>query len=115
MTTEEAMTGIQQARDLVAAVYVSSAVAPFTPQELLELLRRARQDNEAAGITGMLLYRSGNFIQTIEGPAAAVDTLLKRIACDPRRTATLRASPASAIFYAGSKKGRRPAKMPASR
>ncbi len=99
----------------VCLVYASAATRDFGPSELAQILTKSGRNNLRAGITGMLLYRSGNFIQTIEGPAAAVDTLLKRIACDPRRTATLRASPASAIFYAGSKKGRRPAKMPASR
>ncbi|MCC7049448.1 MAG: BLUF domain-containing protein [Alphaproteobacteria bacterium] len=69
---------------LVSAVYVTSAIKPFGRQELLELLRHARRNNEAAGITGMLLYRSGNFIQAIEGPAEAVDRLLDRIALDPR-------------------------------
>lgn len=75
---------------LVAAVYVSSAARPFGADALLELLRHARRNNEAAGVTGMLLYRSGNFIQAIEGPAAAIDALLERIARDPRHTGMIR-------------------------
>lgn len=69
---------------LVSVVYVSTAVRPFGRRELLSLLRDARARNAAAGITGMLLYRSGNFIQALEGPPAAVDALLGRIARDGR-------------------------------
>lgn len=69
---------------LILVVYVSSAVAPFPPEALAELLRQARRRNEADGITGMLLYRSGNFIQAVEGPSLAVEALLDRLGRDPR-------------------------------
>lgn len=69
---------------LVQVVYVSSATQPFSPEDLNELLRHSRARNAADGITGMLLYRSGNFIQAVEGPEAAIDRLLARIARDKR-------------------------------
>jgi hypothetical protein len=75
---------IAPVEQLVSAVYVSSAVRPMPEGEILEILRVARQRNERLGITGMLLYRGGNFLQVLEGPAAAVDQLIDKIKKDPR-------------------------------
>jgi len=69
---------------LVSVVYVSSAAIPFSQEALKALLRDSRRRNADAGVTRMLLYRSGNFIQAIEGPGPAIDALLDRIRRDPR-------------------------------
>jgi hypothetical protein len=69
---------------LVCAVYVSSAHKALDDEELLELLRVARLNNERHNITGMLLYRDGNFLQVLEGPAAEVDELIDTIKRDTR-------------------------------
>ena len=65
-------------------VYVSAAVTWFSESELRGLLTSARFRNEHAGITGMLLYKDGNFMQALEGPEAAVRGLYKRIEADRR-------------------------------
>ena len=65
-------------------VYVSAAVTWFSPGELRALLQSSRAANEAAGITGMLLYKDGNFMQVLEGEETAVRALHARIAADPR-------------------------------
>lgn len=65
-------------------VYVSSATRLFTPADLLALLDQSRRRNGAVGITGMLLYREGNFMQVLEGDAEAVKATHQRIAKDPR-------------------------------
>ena len=65
-------------------VYVSAAVTWFSEAELRALLMRSRATNAAAGITGMLLYKDGNFMQVLEGEESAVLTLQARIAADPR-------------------------------
>ena len=65
-------------------VYVSAAVTWFSETELRGLLTGARYRNENAGITGMLLYKDGNFMQAIEGPESAVRSLYKRIEADRR-------------------------------
>ena len=75
---------IAPAEQLVCAVYVSSAHKLLDDVELLELLRVARQNNERSGITGMLLYRDGNFLQVLEGPSPAVDELIDKIKRDTR-------------------------------
>jgi hypothetical protein len=65
-------------------IYSSAATAPFSEQQLEDLLQKSRRDNLAADITGMLLYKDGNFMQTLEGPVIAVRTLLEKIKSDPR-------------------------------
>ncbi len=69
---------------LTAAIYVSSAHRPLREDEILEILRVARQRNEQLSITGLLLYREGNFLQVLEGPTSSIDVVLDRIERDPR-------------------------------
>jgi len=73
-------------KDLTFLVYISSAVRLFSDEELKELLRLSRINNARLGVTGMLLYDRGNFIQLLEGPGANVDKLYERIRADPRHT-----------------------------
>lgn len=70
--------------DIHYLLYASSAPRKFGDTELADLLALSRRNNEAAGISGMLLYADGNFIQYIEGPAEKVKGLYGRIALDPR-------------------------------
>src|ERR1700748_2711553 len=65
-------------------VYVSSAVNPFSDEELEALLKKSRHNNEARGITGLLLYKGGNFMQFLEGPKEAVVDSMTRIKGDKR-------------------------------
>lgn len=65
-------------------VYVSSATVPFTPEELVDLLKQSHEKNARLGITGMLLYKDGNFMQVLEGDEAAVRGLYETIRRDPR-------------------------------
>lgn len=74
---------------LLQLTYVSGATIPFSADDLAELLRRAREQNEAMNITGCLLYREGSFMQVIEGPYIAVDQLFQRILQDPRHARIL--------------------------
>ncbi len=69
---------------MIQLVYLSSARTLFDQEALLRLLARARARNEAQGITGLLLYKDGNFLQVIEGDETAVRALFKRIEADPR-------------------------------
>jgi hypothetical protein len=70
-------------------VYVSSAVELFTDNELKALLQKSRINNQTANITGMLLYKDGNFMQYLEGPGEAVDAVMTRVKADPRHTGLL--------------------------
>lgn len=79
-------TASEASGDLYSLVYTSFALTLFDESELEALLTQARAANERAGITGMLLYRNGRFIQFLEGPEDAVRDLLARIAADSRHT-----------------------------
>ena len=65
-------------------VYLSSAVRPFSNEEIVALLTRCRENNAKVGITGMLLYKEGNFMQVVEGAEKHVRELLEKITRDPR-------------------------------
>jgi Sensors of blue-light using FAD len=65
-------------------VYVSSGVKPFSNEELVQLLEKSRVNNSSLGVTGMLLYKDGDFMQALEGPEDVVRQLSAKIAKDPR-------------------------------
>ena len=65
-------------------VYASAATQLFSKSQLVSLLEHARAANQAQGITGMLLYKDGNFIQLIEGLREHVQALYARIVLDSR-------------------------------
>jgi Sensors of blue-light using FAD len=69
---------------LIHLVYVSSATVPFTQAALLALLEISRRKNESVGLSGMLLFRDGNFMQVLEGEEAVVNNAYARISKDPR-------------------------------
>jgi len=72
--------------DLDSLVYVSSAVKLLSSEEIEYLLTRARERNEEYGITGVLLYIGGNFMQYIEGPADNLEVIYKIIREDKQHT-----------------------------
>ncbi len=56
-------------------IYVSTAAQPFSDDELRALLAQARPRNQATGLTGLLLYSEGLFLQLLEGAEATVREL----------------------------------------
>jgi hypothetical protein len=70
--------------DLLALVYVSMASHPLSEEEINHLLDRARTRNRQEGVTGVLLYSHGNFIQYLEGPASGIETVYAAIKADPQ-------------------------------
>lgn len=65
-------------------VYSSIATKAFTESELLGLLTRSRESNSKLGLSGMLLYKNGDFLQVLEGPVQTVQTMIRKIQLDPR-------------------------------
>lgn len=65
-------------------VYTSYSTAPFSEEELIQLLNQSRVSNKKLDITGMLVYLDNKFIQVLEGERAAVVKLYEKIAGDPR-------------------------------
>jgi hypothetical protein len=69
--------------DLHVVVYVSSATHLLQEAEIERLLSRARVRNARAGLTGLLLYSDGSFMQYIEGPREALMRTYAVIRRDP--------------------------------
>jgi hypothetical protein len=67
-------------------IYASQATLDFSPEELIALLEKARVKNEAAGLSGMLLYSSQSFLQVLEGEPDALAAAYSRIKVDDRHT-----------------------------
>ena len=64
--------------------YVSAAVRLMRDSELLDILEVSRASNAPIGVTGMLMYAEGSFIQVLEGESAVVEKLLRKIRRDIR-------------------------------
>ena len=69
-------------------VYISAAEHEFSEKELKQLLAKARENNESLGITGMLLFHEGSFIQALEGNKKSVEKLYEKIGQDQRHSET---------------------------
>jgi len=67
-----------QDNELVSLVYVSSSVRELDDSEILNILRTSQRNNERRNITGMLLYKDGNFLQVLEGTDRSVTELMER-------------------------------------
>ena len=65
-------------------MYVSSAAWKLANDELSAILDISRANNRRYGVTGLLLYLDGGFLQVLEGPKDAVTTLFRQISRDRR-------------------------------
>jgi hypothetical protein len=71
---------------LVRLMYASRATQAVNQEELLAILRKSKANNPAVGITGVLCFSEGIYLQALEGGRSAVNKLYNRIAADPRHT-----------------------------
>jgi len=74
---------------MLSMVYVSSVSRALDEVDFGQLLTAARTNNERNDITGLLLYKDGNFMQAVEGPDEAVNDLFDRIRRDSRHHGVL--------------------------
>jgi len=65
-------------------IYTSSAIRLMGDGDLMELLDLCRKRNAKDGISGMLLYKEGSFMQALEGEKEKVKRTFERIQRDPR-------------------------------
>jgi hypothetical protein len=72
--------------ELHAILYVSSATQAFGDPELSSLYAVASKRNLDQGVTGVLLFSNGNFIQYLEGPKGALSQIYGSIKEDTRHT-----------------------------
>lgn len=69
---------------LVRLLYASRATDQIDQDGLLSILRQSKRHNPGLGITGVLCFSGGVFLQALEGGRAAVNQLYLKIANDPR-------------------------------
>lgn len=65
-------------------LYCSTANYLFGTPELDELLLQSRNRNAAEGVTGLLLYHQGGFVQVLEGSEHGVRRIFESIRRDRR-------------------------------
>jgi hypothetical protein len=65
-------------------LYVSNTLPDLTPAALDAILTASRRNNAMMGITGLLLYIDGGFLQMLEGEERALRELHTRISTDRR-------------------------------
>nr|BAD20737.1 putative beta subunit of photoactivated adenylyl cyclase [Eutreptia viridis] len=71
---------------LTTLTYISHSTRPITRMDLASIQRCALRRNAQHNITGCLLYVTGLFVQTLEGPKDAVINLYHKIRADARHT-----------------------------
>ncbi len=69
---------------MASLTYRSEAARTHSRSELQSLVSAARGRNRSVGITGILLYDGGRFLQTLEGPPEAVESVWSSIRRDQR-------------------------------
>jgi hypothetical protein len=69
---------------MIRITYISQESAPLSADDLPALLTTCHANNTSRGVTGMLLFGNGTFLQVIEGETAVVDDLMARISRDAR-------------------------------
>jgi hypothetical protein len=69
---------------MLRVTYLSRESKPLTSKALVDLLEQCKHNNPSLGVTGMLLYANGTFLQMLEGETNTVETLLEKIARDRR-------------------------------
>jgi hypothetical protein len=67
-------------------VYKSSARQSLTHLQLVEILQSSHRNNSLLGVTGMLLYCQGKFLQVLEGERDIVHNLFLKIVKNPLHT-----------------------------
>jgi Sensors of blue-light using FAD len=75
---------MENSGDIFSLLYLSEGSIPFSKKDLRELLTKARENNTSLGITGMLVFKDGNFLQVLEGKKETVLALYEKIAQDTR-------------------------------
>ena len=72
---------------MLQLAYISTSTQPLDTGLLDAILAVSRRNNEADGVTGLLVAGGRRFLQVLEGPEAAVLAAYARIQQDPRHRA----------------------------
>lgn len=71
---------------MIRLVYISQAVVGFTNEEVQNILQSSQRNNSAHGISGVLVFGGGLFMQVLEGSEQAVLRLYVKILDDRRHS-----------------------------
>lgn len=71
-------------------MYISASKQDLSGQELEAILSVARENNKKMGVSGLLLYVEGHFLQYLEGEQSVVEQLYQRIEKDERHSGVMR-------------------------
>lgn len=87
--------------DLHHFFYLSASHELMSAPALADILAVSRRNNGRDGLSGMLLYQDGVFVQYIEGPLEPLTATKDRILLDPRHTNVIRMTegPANARLF----------------
>ena len=66
--------------------YVSSAKSTLSETDIEHLFRVNKRNNTSLGISGILVYSNGNFLQILEGEKQKIETLFAKISRDKRHS-----------------------------
>lgn len=72
--------------ELVLLVCRSRSKIRLTQDKLEQIVTHGAERNRREGVTSALMRKGDSLVQWVEGPAAAVDGLFKRVSKDPRLT-----------------------------
>ena len=71
---------------MICLVYVSSAIRGLSNDDINRIVMASEVSNKILNITGLLLYKGGNFMQLIEGDSNIIHKLHIKIENDIRHT-----------------------------
>jgi hypothetical protein len=71
---------------LVRLLYASRAAATVDDDVLNAILKQCRANNPGLGVTGVLCFSGGLFMQVLEGGRSVVNRIYNGIVADPRHT-----------------------------
>ncbi|WP_375391068.1 BLUF domain-containing protein [uncultured Sphingomonas sp.] len=71
--------------DVMRQIIYESVATDRSAEDIApDILRFARPENGLNGVTGLLLFANGRFLQVLEGPEESVSLTMDRIRADPR-------------------------------
>lgn len=76
--------------DIHNVLYCSHATASMNDAELQRIVKTSQKNNPAKGITGLLVFGGGMFLQWLEGPRNEVEALMAVLKSDPRHETIVR-------------------------
>ena len=71
-------------------VYISTGSPDLTEEDVADILATSQRKNPQRGLTGFLIYNGRNFLQLLEGDAAAIEILMADLRQDRRHNGLVR-------------------------